>query len=568
MKDFTLYDNTITSDFIAVVGKTFYKLRYGIGATIPANIKGNLAMVRKELLDWQLLPGTDKTLFADPVIYPSECNRGASNYLCELPGQRYAIICQSLNNLNNMNQSTPAFEFSVVNNTTANISVRYFNSSAPGTTLGTPVTLVPNEVLLLASSSVPLGANQIGITGTGQVNETLSYHTSTSTATFAYNANLNFGTEIVIPTSLFIGNMSVVFEPYVTPSTGPASELSIGNNTPNDMTVFFFNSSNPGTPIGNPFDLEPYAALLIPLSDMPQGADQIGFEGTGQVNFTVVYHTDANDITLIPITNQDLGGGSLSLPTSIITGNTSVIFESYVVPVSEMSIANNTAETLTASFISTDNPGTSYGSPITIGPGTAALILSTDIPAGANQLSISGNATINYTMVYHSDPGDLQISSSINVSLSFSGFYMFLSTFTGNMSIDIQDYAVPIENFFEIINLSADNMQILDYSGNALDITDAYGNLFSEMLAPGAVLKLTTSEMVNFTPPPATEPQPITGFQFALYPGNDYIAYNKPAGTTSGLSPFSFNTSFSLDIVDPLTSDSAMIMILSAPISK
>ena len=423
--------------------------------------------------------------------------------------------------------------------------------------------------MLLVSSSIPSGANQIGITGTGQVNETLSYHTSTSTATFGYNANLNFGTEIVIPTSLFIGNMSAVFEPYVTPSAGPSSELSIANNTPNDMTAFFYNSSNPGTPIGNPFDMQPGFALLLPISTIPQGADMIGFEGTGQVNFTVVYHTDANDITLIPVTNQDLGGGSLALPLSIFTANSSVIFESYVVPVSEMSIANNTAETLTASFISSDNPGTPYGTPITIGPGTATLILSTDIPTGANQLSVSGSATVNFTMVYHSDPGDLQISSSSNVSLSVSGFYMFLSTFTGNLSINFEDYVVPIENFFEILNLSADNMQILDYSGNALVITDAYGNSFNEMLAPGGLLKLTTSEMANFTPAPATQPQPITGFQFALYPGNDYIAYNKPAGTTSGISPFSFNTSFSLDIVDPLTSDSAMIMILAAPtISK
>ena len=568
MKDFTLYENTITSDFIAVVGKTFYKLRYGIGATIPADIKGNLAMVRKELLDWQLLPGTDKTLFADPVIYPSDCNRGASNYLCELPGQRYAIICQSLNNLNNMNQSTPAFEFSVVNNTTANISVRYFNSSAPGTTLGTPVTLVPNEVLLIQSFAIPSGANQVGFTGTGQVDETLSYHTSTSTATFGYNANLNFATEIVTPTTLFIGNMSVVFEPYVAPSTA-VTEFSMANNTPNDITAFFFNSSNPGTPIGTPYDIPAGSAQILPLSAVPSGADLIGFEGTGQLNFTLVYHTDANDLSLVTATNQYLGDGPLNLPVSMFTGNMSISFELYVAPaVNEMSIANNTAEVLTASFISTDNPGTSYGSPITINPGTAALILETDIPAGANELSISGNATINFTLVYHSDPGDLQISSSSNVSLSFSGFYMPLSTFIGNLSINFEDYVPVVENFFEILNMSADNMQILDYYGNALDITDAYGNSFSEMLAPGQVLKLNTSDLANFVPPGTTTVTPITGFQFALYPGNDYIAYNKPAGTTSGISPFDFNTSFSLNIVDPLTSDSALIMVLSAPISK
>ena len=70
MKDFTLYENTITSDFIAVVGKSFYKLRYGIQSTIRADIKDDLALVRKELLDWQLKPGTDKTLFTNTTIYP------------------------------------------------------------------------------------------------------------------------------------------------------------------------------------------------------------------------------------------------------------------------------------------------------------------------------------------------------------------------------------------------------------------------------------------------------------------------------------------------------------------
>jgi hypothetical protein len=70
MKDFTLYEKTITSDFLAVVGKTFYKLRYGIQATIRADIKENLTRVRQELLNWQLLPGTNKTLFSDTTIYP------------------------------------------------------------------------------------------------------------------------------------------------------------------------------------------------------------------------------------------------------------------------------------------------------------------------------------------------------------------------------------------------------------------------------------------------------------------------------------------------------------------
>jgi hypothetical protein len=87
MKDYTLQENKITADFLSVVFKYFRKVRYGIQAITTKDINYDLALVRYELLQWQLLPGTNKTLFADPAIYPlgkrKVCNTGCETEIDE-----------------------------------------------------------------------------------------------------------------------------------------------------------------------------------------------------------------------------------------------------------------------------------------------------------------------------------------------------------------------------------------------------------------------------------------------------------------------------------------------------
>ena len=68
MTDYTFKQNRITADFTKAVMKRFKKMRYGISEAKGPDY--DLATLRYELLKWQLLPGTDRTLFSDATIYP------------------------------------------------------------------------------------------------------------------------------------------------------------------------------------------------------------------------------------------------------------------------------------------------------------------------------------------------------------------------------------------------------------------------------------------------------------------------------------------------------------------
>jgi hypothetical protein len=108
MKDYTLQENKITCDFEKVIFKSFRKVRFGITSIISSDIEYNLALVRKELLLWQLLPGTNRTLFSDRSVYPihitstnCQINSTYEQYITNPPSVTPVIVV--INNISNDN---------------------------------------------------------------------------------------------------------------------------------------------------------------------------------------------------------------------------------------------------------------------------------------------------------------------------------------------------------------------------------------------------------------------------------------------------------------------------------